>query len=81
MQEIIKVLDDKNISVDRLNKLNNEYEQKIQKIIKELNDKNISLNEYKKESDALRDIYNQEKEKLEKELKESKEYIKSDKKR
>ena len=44
IQEIAKELNNKGISIDRLNKLNNEYEQKIQELRKELNDKDISLN-------------------------------------
>ena len=42
-----KELNDNGISIDKLNKINNEYEQKVQEIIKELNKRNISLNKYK----------------------------------
>ena len=48
-QEIVKELNNKGISLNKLNTLNNEHEQKIQKLRKELNDKEISLNEYKKD--------------------------------
>ena len=34
MQEMIKELNDKGISIDKLNKINNEYKQKVQEIIK-----------------------------------------------
>ena len=43
MQELENELNNKNIS---LNKLNNEYERKIKELIKKLND--ISLSEYTK---------------------------------
>ena len=45
MQEIVKELNDKGISLSKLNTLNNEYEQKMQKIAKELNDKNMSIDD------------------------------------
>ena len=54
-----------------LNRLNNEYEQKIRELRKELNDNNISLNEYKKRLDILDNEHKQEIQKIEKELKES----------
>ena len=34
MQEMIKELNDKSISIDKLNKINNEYKQKVEEIIK-----------------------------------------------
>ena len=77
---MIKELNDKGISIDKLNKINNEYEQKVQEIIKELNNKNISLNKYKENINKLDNEYKKEIQKLKKELKGSKEYIDSDKK-
>ena len=68
IQEIEKELNDKGIS---LNRLNNEYQQKIRELRKELNDKDISLNEYKKILDRLDNIHKQEIQKLKKELEES----------
>ena len=50
---MIKELNDKGISIDKLNKINNEYEQKVQEMIKELNNKNISLNKYKENINKL----------------------------
>ena len=75
-----KELNDKGISTDKLNKINNEYEQKVQEMIKKLNNKNISLNKYKENIYKLDNEYKKEMQKLKKELKESKEYIDSDKK-
>ena len=46
IQEIVKELSDKGISLNKSNALNNEYEQIVKELIKELNDRNISLNEY-----------------------------------
>ena len=43
-----KELNDKGISLDKLNTLNNNYEQKLQEMTKELNDRSMSLDEYKK---------------------------------
>ena len=80
IQEIVKELDDKGISINKLNTLNNEYEQKIQELKKELNDKEISLNEYKERLNTLSNTYEKEIQQLKKELKESKEYIDSSKK-
>ena len=77
---MIKKLNDEGISIDKLNKINNEYEQKVQEMIKELNNKNISLNKYKENVNKLDNEYKKEIQKLKKELKESKEYIDSDKK-
>ena len=71
MQEIEKELNDKGISLDILNTLNKEYEQKIQELRKELNDKDKSLNEYKKRLDTLDNRHKQEIQELKKELKES----------
>ena len=48
-----KELNDKGISLNKLNKLNNEHEQKIQELKKDLNDKEIALNEYKKRLNTL----------------------------
>ena len=46
-QKILEELNNKGISLDKLNKLNNEYEQIVEKLTEELNNKNISLDEYK----------------------------------
>ena len=48
VQETVKELDDKGISINKLNTLNNEYEQLILKMTKQLDDKNVLLDEYKK---------------------------------
>ena len=77
---MIKELNDKGISLDKLNKLNNEYEKIVQEMTKELNNKNISLNKYKKDINKLDNEYKKEIQKLKKELNESKEYIDSEKK-
>ena len=77
---MIKELNDKGISLDKLNKLNNEYEQIVQEMTKKLNNKNISLNKYKENINKLDNEYKKEIQELKKELKESKEYIDSDKK-
>ena len=69
-----KELNDKGISLDKLNKLNNEYEQIVQEMTKELN------NKYKENINKLDNEYKKEIQELKKELKESKEYIDSDKK-
>ena len=52
----------------------------MQELKKELNDKDISLNKYKKSLNTLNNEHEQEKQKLEEELKESKEYINSNEK-
>ena len=75
-----KELNDKGISLDKLDKLNNEYEQIVQEMTKELNNKNVSLNKYKENINKLDKEYKKEIQELKKELKESKEYIDSDKK-
>ena len=80
MQEILKELNDKGISLNELNTLNNEYKQKIQELKNELNDKGISLNEYKERLNTLSDTYEKQMQQFKKELKESKKYIDSDKK-
>ena len=77
---MIKELNDKGISLDKLKKLNNEYEQIVQEMTKELNNKNISLNKYKENINKLDNEYKKEIQELKKELKESKEYIDIDKK-
>ena len=77
---MIKELNEKGLSIDKLNKINNEYEQKVQEMIKELNNKNISLKKYKENINKLDNEYKKEIQKLKKELKESKEYVDSDKK-
>ena len=77
-QEIEKELNDKDISLNKLNTLNNRYEQEIRELKEKLNDKDISLNEYKKELNILDNRHKQEIQELKKELKESKEYINSD---
>ena len=77
---MIKELNDKGISLDKLNKLNNKYEQIVQEMIKELNNKDISLNKYKENINKLDNDYKKEKQERKKELKESKEYIDSDEK-
>ena len=76
---MIKELNDKGISLDKLNKLNNEYEQIVQKMTEELNNKNILLNKYKENINKLDNEYKKEIQEPKKELKESK-YIDSDKK-
>ena len=45
---MIKELNDKGISIDKLNKINNEYEQKVQEMIKEINNKKLHLINIKK---------------------------------
>ena len=77
---MIKELNDKGISLDKLNKLNNEYEQIVQEMTKELNNKNISLNEYKENINELDNEHKKEIQELKTKLKESNEYIDSDKK-
>ena len=77
---MIKELNDKSISLDKLNKLNNEYEQLVQEMTKELNNKNILLNKYRENINKLDNEYKKEIQELKKELKESKEYTDSDKK-
>ena len=80
VQEIVKELNDKGISLNKLNTLSNEYKQKIQELKNELNDKEISLNEYKEKLNTLSNTYKKEIQKLKKELKESKWYVDSNKK-
>ena len=77
VQEIVKELDDKGISINKLNTLNNKYEQLILKMTKQLDDKDVSLDEYKKINYI--NMYEKEIQELKKELKESKEYIDSEK--
>ena len=60
MQEIAEELNNKGMSLNKLNTLNNEYEQKIQELRKELIDKEISLNKYKERLDTLNSIYEKE---------------------
>ena len=58
-----KELNDKGISLDKLNTLNNEYEQIVQTMTKELNFKelkNISLNKYKENINKLDNEYKKE---------------------
>ena len=58
-----KELNDKGISLDKLNTLNNEYEQIVQTMTKELNFKelkNISLNKYKESINKLDNEYKKE---------------------
>ena len=61
-----KELNYKGISLNKLNILNNEHEQKIKELKKELNDKEISLNEYKKGLSTLNSTHEKE---LKKEIK------------
>ena len=61
-----KELNYKHISLNKLNILNNEHEQKIKELKTELNDKEISLNEYKKGLNTLNSTYEKE---LKKEIK------------
>ena len=77
---MIKELNDKGVSLDKSNKLNNEYKQIVQEMTKELNNKNISINNYKENINKLDNEYKKEIQELKKELKESKEYIDIDKK-
>ena len=67
---MIKELNGKGTSIHKLNKINNEYEQKVQEMIKELNNTNISLNKYKENINRLDNEYKKEIQKLKKELKE-----------
>ena len=60
MREIGEELNNKGTSLNKLNTLNNEYEQKIKKIEKELNDKNISIDEYIKKLNELDITHKQE---------------------
>ena len=62
-------LNNKGISLNKLNTLNNEHEQKIQNLRKELNDKEISLNEYKKRLNILNSTHEKGIQKLKEELK------------
>ena len=71
MQELENELNNKNIS---LNKLNNEYERKIKELIKKLND--ISLSEYTKRLAELDNRHKQEIKKLESDLKDKNKAIK-----
>ena len=59
-----------------LNKLNNEYEQKIKELRKELNDKDISLSEYAKRLAELDNRHKQKIQKLESDLKDKNKAIK-----
>ena len=67
-----KALNYKGISLNKLNTLNNEHEQKIKELKKELNDKEISLNKYKKGLNTLNSTYEKEIKELKKEIKEVK---------
>ena len=60
MHEMAKELNYKGISLNKLNILNNEHEQKIQELKIELNDKEISLNDYKKGLNTLNSTYEKE---------------------
>ena len=61
-----KELHDKGISLDKLNTLNNQYEQIVQTVTKELNNKNISLNKYKENINKLDIEYKKEIQELKK---------------
>ena len=76
---MIKELNDKGISLDKLNKLN-KYEQIVQEISKELNNKNISPDKYKENINKLDNEYKKEIQELKKELKERKSILISIKK-
>ena len=65
----MKELNDKGISFNKLNTLNNEYKLKIQKSKNELNDKEISLNEYKEKLNTSSNTYEKEIQELKFELK------------
>ena len=67
-----KELNYKGISLNKLNTLNNEHEQKIKELKKELNNKEISLNEYKKGLNTLNSTYEKEIKKIIKRNKKSK---------
>ena len=69
MQEIVKELDDKRLSINKVNTLNNEYEQLILKMTKQLDVKDVSLDEYKKKLITLTNTYEKEIQELKKELK------------
>ena len=73
-------MNDKAISLDKFNKLNNEYEQIVEKLTEKLSNKDISLDEYEEKAYKLDNIPKQEKQELEKKLKESEEYINSNEK-
>ena len=73
-------MNDKAISLDKFNKLNNEYEQIVEKLTEKLSNKDISLDEYEEKVHKLDNIPKQEKQELEKILKESEEYINSNEK-
>ena len=66
--------------MNKLNTLNNEYEQKIQELKNELNYKEISLNKYKERLNTLSNTYEKEIQELKEDLKKSKEHIDIDKK-
>ena len=70
IEEIEKELNNKGISIDRLNTLNNKYQQRIQELNlkEELNNKDTSLNEYKKRLNTLDNRNKQEIQELKKEL-------------
>ena len=63
-----KKLHDKGISLDKLNTLNNEYEQIVQEMTKELNNRTMSLDEYIKKINTLNNVYKEEIQELKKEL-------------
>ena len=71
IEELTEELNNRGISINKLNKINNKYEQKIEELKEELNNKEISLNEYKKRLAESDDIRKQEIEKLRKEFKKS----------
>ena len=68
-------LNNKGISINKLNILNSEHKQIIQKLENKLNNEKISLDEYKKKLNTLNDTYKKEIQKLKEELKKSNEYI------
>ena len=61
---------DKDILINKLNTLNNEYKQRIQELNNKLNDKEISLNEYKERLNTLNNTYEKEKQEYIKKLNE-----------
>ena len=61
---------DKDILINKLNTLNNEYKQRIQELNNKLNDKEISLNEYKERLNTLNNMYEKEKQEYIKKLNE-----------
>ena len=69
VQKILKELNDKGMSINKLNTLNDEYRQRIQELKNKLNDKEISLNEYKEKLNTLSNAPEKEIQEIKEELK------------